>query len=222
MAHRLVTARPFTPALRLAGRPGAELAALAALVDGDPDDLESILSVLGRTDARMRDAAGAFAALPPADQYHGPSAAAVMMPFLSPRESRFSAGLFGLLYGAESTDTAVAEVSYHHGRRLRAAAAPAGTTVVLALWAFTISGELADVRAHDLSVYHPTDYSAARSLGRQLRADGATGLFYASVRRGGGECVGILVPRVVRSMAKRDDWRLIWDGSAISEVLRAA
>src|ERR1700681_33304 len=105
LARRLVNARPFAPALRLAGRPGAELAALAALVDSDPDDLQSVLDALAVTDARARDAAGAFAALPHGDQYHGSGAAAVMMPFLCPGESRFSSGRYGVLYGAESTES---------------------------------------------------------------------------------------------------------------------
>jgi hypothetical protein len=218
----LVNARPFTPALRLAGRPGAELAALAALVDSDPDDLQSVLDALAITDARARDAAGAFAALPPADQYRGSGAAAVMMPFLSPGESRFSSGRYGVLYGAESTETAAAEVSYHHARRLQRAAAPSGTSIILALWAFALNGEVADVRGHDASIYHPVNYAPAQALGQQLRIDGAAGVLYSSVRRASGECVGVFKPRVVDSMEKRDDWRLFWDGKAVSEVLRVA
>ncbi len=217
-----MNARPFAPALRLSGRPGAELAALAALVDGDPDDLQSLLDVLAVTDPRARDAAGAFAALPPAAQYRGPSAAAVMMPFLRPSQSRFSSGRYGVLYGAESAATAVAEVSYHHARRLRAAWAPGGATVVLALWTFTVDGEVADVRGHDASIYHPKDFAPAQAVGQKLHDAGAAGVLFASVRRAAGECVGIFIPRVVRAMEKRDDWRLIWDGKTISEVLRVA
>jgi hypothetical protein len=130
--------------------------------------------------------------------------------------------MYGVLYGAESSGTAVAEVSYHHARRLLAAAAPSGTSVVLSLWALSVTDELVDLRLHDPDIYHATNYLAARSVGRQLRTDGAAGILYASVRRTGGECIGIFVPRVVRSMKKRDDWRLIWDGSAISEVLHTA
>jgi RES domain-containing protein len=218
----LVNARPFAPALRLAGRPGAELAALAALVDSDPDDLQSVLDALAVTDARARDAAGAFAALPHGDQYHGSGAAAVMMPFLCPGESRFSSGRYGVLYGAESTETATAEVSYHHARRLHRAAAPSGTSVILALWAFALNADLPDLRGHDASIYHPVQYAPAQDLGQQLRTDGAAGILYSSVRRPSGECVGVFKPRVVDSMEKHDDWRLVWDGNAISEVLRSA
>jgi hypothetical protein len=217
----LVTARPFVPAFRLAGRPGAELAALAALVDGGHDDLESILLVLGLTDSRVRDAAGAFAMLPPTAQYRGPSAATVMMPFLCPSVSRFSSGRYGVLYGAESYDTAAAEVSHHHAIRLKAMAAPSDTQILLKLWLFTISSEIADLRTHDASIYHPENYGVAQSLGQTLREAGAAGVLYASVRRHGGECIGVFIPKAVDTMEIRDDWRLVWNGNAISEVLRA-
>jgi hypothetical protein len=218
----LVNVRSFAPALRLAGRPGAEIAALAALVNSDPNDLQSVLDVLAVTDARARDAAGAFAALPQGDQYRGSGAAAVMMPFLCPRESRFSAGRYGVLYGAESTETAAAEVSYHHARRLQQAAAPSGTSVILALWAFSLNADLSDLRRHDPSIYHPIHYAPAQALGHKLRTAGAAGVLYSSVRRRSGECVAVFKPSVVGSMEKKDDWRLFWDGKTISEILRVA
>lgn len=181
-----------------------------------------MLEVLGVTDPRMRDAAGAFAALPAGAQYRGSSAAAVMMPFLCPGVSRFSAGRYGVLYGAESTDTAVAEVSYHHARRLAATAAPTGTNIVLALWAFTVSSEVFDALNQDPSIYHPEDYTASHAFGSRLRGEGAAGVLYASVRRSGGLCVGIFIPSAVADMQKHDDWRLVWDGARVTEVLRVA
>ncbi|GAC1433624.1 MAG: RES family NAD+ phosphorylase [Candidatus Velthaea sp.] len=208
--------------MRLARRPGAELRALADLVDGDPHDLQSILEVLALTDARARDAAGAFSALPPADQYRGSGAAAVMIPFLSPAISRFSDGSFGVLYGAATIDTAKAEVSYHHSLRLDAASAPPGTNVILALWEFESTCDLADLRSHDSSIYDPASYVASQSVGRRLRTAGTPGVLYASVRHSGGECIGLFIPRCVTSMLKRDDWRLVWDGSSVSEILRVA
>ncbi|HEY0396305.1 MAG TPA: RES family NAD+ phosphorylase [Candidatus Elarobacter sp.] len=191
-----------------------------SLVDGDPDDLESLLETLGLTDPRMRDAAAAFAALPPAIQYRGPSAAAVMMPFLCPGESRFSSGRYGVLYGGEHEDTAAAEVAHHQARRLRATRAPTGTAIVLALWAFWVDTALVDLRAHDRSIYDPDDYSAARTFGAHMHRSGEAGVLYSSVRRPSGTCLGIFVPNTVAHMEKRDDWRMVWDGTRISEVLR--
>jgi hypothetical protein len=143
-----------------------------------------------------------------------------MLSFLCPSESRFSSGRYGVLYGAESCETAAAEVSHHHARRLQAMAAPSGAQVLLTLWLFTVSIHVADVRTHDASIYHPDNYGAAQSLGKTLREAGATGVLYASVRRRGGECLGVFFPKAVDHMERRDDWRLVWDGNAISEVLR--
>lgn len=215
-------ARPFVPARRLSSRPGADIAALAALVDGDPDDLLSVLSVLAVTDPLVRDASAAFAGLSPGARYRGPGAAAVMLPFLRPSTSRFSTGSFGVLYGAESAETAATEVSYHNAKRLSAARAPRGTNVLLALWEFSADAEFTDVRMHVASIYDPNDYGDAQRLGQILHAGGAAGVIYRSVRRVGGECLGVFVPSAVVAMAKIDDWRLVWDGTAISEVLRVA
>jgi hypothetical protein len=209
-----------TPALRLAARPGASTAALAALVDGNPDDLASVLAVLTVTDPVARAAAGALAALPTGASYHGPDAAAVMLPFLCPRPSRFSTGRYGVLYGAESIDTAVAEVSHHHGRRLAASGTPAGAQILLSLWSFVIAIELEDLRGADLSIYEPDDYRYAQTLGQRLRDAGSPGIIYSSVRRHEGECLGAFTPAVVSTPTKLDDWRLIWDGATISETLR--
>jgi hypothetical protein len=146
-----------------------------------------------------------------------------MMPFLCPNPSRFSYGRYGVLYGAESSDTAATEVSHHHARRLKAIVpTPKNAQVLLTLWRFTVGSDLADLRAHDASIYHPESYGAAQSLGQQLREAGAAGVLYASVRRRGGECAGIFIPKSIDDMEKQDDWRLIWDGKTISEILRAA
>jgi len=145
------------------------------------------------------------------------------MPFLCPRESRFSKGAFGVLYGAESTATAADEVSYHHTLRLRAAGAPSGTSVILALWSFTVRDDLVDLRAHpDPAIHHPDSYAASQSLGHDLRKQRAGGVIYRSARRPGGECLGVFIPRLIERVEKRDDWRLVWDGATVSEVLRVA
>lgn len=211
----------WTPAHRLGPRPGAEYAALSELVEQDVDDIASMLDVLAMTDPRARDAAGAFLAYPLAEQYRGSSAAAVMMPFLFPSSSRFSAGLHGVLYGADDIDTAIAEVSHHHARRLLATYAPAGTMILLAQWSFTLAHDLEDIRSHPAALFDPVSYSASQAFGLTAKRRGSSGVLYPSVRRPGNECVGVLRPVAVESMEKADDWRLIWDGKTITEALVA-
>lgn len=218
----MVTCRPFAPALRLSSRPGATAAALATLIDGDTDELQILLEIQAKTDPLARAVLGGLATLGPSQSYVGTGAAAVMMPFLLMSVSRFSAGAFGMLYGADSAETAVAEVGYHQTKFLRAANAPSGTSVLLSLWEFTVSQDLVDVRDFDASIYHADNYGDAQVLGKTIRDAGAAGILYRSVRRKDAECIGILKPRAVDRMKKRDDWRFVWDGAQISETLRVA
>jgi hypothetical protein len=210
------------PAVRLSARPGAEAAALAALVDGDPDELATLLEIRAMTDPAARAALEGLQAIGPAERYAGNGAGAVMLPFLIPRPSRFSSGRYGVLYGADHALTAIAEVTYHQTRRLQAAAAPSGTNVLLALWAFQYAAAVEDVRDRGESIHAADSYAAAQYLGSQLYADGSAGVLYRSVRHSDGECVGIFRPSVVTDMTKGDDWRLIWNGHEVSETLRVA
>jgi len=200
---------------------GAELNAFGALVEGDANDLQDILEVLGITDPRYRDAAGTFRAFPATEQYRGSSAAAVMMPFLTPKVSRFSAGLFGILYGAESVATSTSEIVHHQSLRLRATSATAGTVILLAHWQFTLDRDMVDVRRFPdtTQIHDPDSYVASQALGRRLKHEGAAGVLYHSVRRPPGECVAVFQPSAIRSMARHEDWLMLWDGSAIAEIL---
>jgi hypothetical protein len=213
---------PWTPALRLSGRPPSAGAALAALVDQQPAEYEVLLEILAMTDPLARDALAGAAELGSEARYTGPHAAAVMLPFLLRAPSRFSAGRYGVLYGAESSDTAAAEVRHHHALRLRATNAASGTNVLLTLWAFVLECDVVDVRDYGDAIHDPDDYAAAQTLGAKIRDDGGRAILYRSVRRPGGECVGVLRPAAVASMERRDDWRLVWNGTEISETLRAA
>ena len=105
---------------------------------------------------------------------------------------------------------------------MKAAATPSGTSILLALCAFTIDATIEDVREREEAIYDPNSYVAAQSLGDQLYTDGSAGVLYRNVRRSNGLCVGIFRPTVITNMAKEDDWRLIWDRDDVSEVLRVA
>jgi len=218
----LVIDPPFMPAFRLAMRPSADIAALSALVDADPTDLEMLLEIRAMTDPLARVALTGLSAIGPADRYVGAGAGAVMLPFLISRPSRFSSGRFGVLYGADQNVTALAEVTHHQTIRLRAAGAPSGTSILFALWSFDFDAPIEDVRGADTAVYDPASYAVAQKLGNRFHDDGRNGVLFRSVRRLEGECFGIFRPSVVRGMTKHDDWRLIWDGRTISETLRVA
>ena len=43
----------------------------------------------------------------------------------------------------------------------------------------------------DAAIHDPDDYGTARGIGARLRAAGALGVIYRSVRHADGECVGL-------------------------------
>ena len=217
VASRLVVSGLAWPeAHRIVPSPDAPVAAFASLVD-DPAELEVLLQVEALTNPLAREASGNLPAIPADRRYRGPLAGLVMLPFLLPRESRFSDGFYGVLYTADIVDTALDEAAYHAGRRLAAAAAPAGTTLRLFGYTLHVAGDVVDAQrgrdgvADDIS--DPDSWSAAQTLGRTLRTEGHIGLHYTSVRRSSGTCVGAFWPDIVRSAAEASRWLLFWNGS---------
>ena len=72
----------------------------------------------------------------------------------------------------------------------------------------------ADAAGHRFAaVLDPDDYGPSRALGRRLREAGSWGLRWPSVRYGGGECVGIFRPRVLRHARAAAHVALYWDGT---------
>ena len=78
-----------------------------------------------------------------------------------------------------------------------------------------VAAGLHDLRGSDPAfapVLDPDDYAQSQALGGRLRSAGSDGVVYPSIRRPGGECVGLFHPdRAANSVAGRDlDYH--WDG----------
>ena len=65
-----------------------------------------------------------------------------------------------------------------------------------------------------------TAYPAGQRLAAELRAEGAPGLVYPSVRHPGGTCLAAFRPAVVQNVRQGALWRLTWRGEAEPEVGR--
>ncbi len=206
-------------AQRVVSRPGAAIAALATVVD-DRSELDALLMIEGLTNPLAREAAGALATIPPARRYVGPLASLVMTPFVLPRASRFSDGVYGVLYAGDVIETALREAGHHAGLRLAAAAAPAGTTQPLFSFSFHVDTALVDIRGGEVSLYDPDQYDASRAFGRAVREAGHNGIHYDSVRHSGGTCVALFWPDAVMSAKPGDEWRCYFDGERITEYAR--
>jgi len=158
--------------------------------------------------------------LPRAEWVFGPGCGYIMAPFAYLNPSRFSDGTFGVYYAALDEDTAIHEVAFHRAIFMSRTQEPPSVLEEQILCA-GISGDLVDIRGGqaarpELYVADPDAYGAAQAFGAGLRGAGETGIAYSSVRRAGGECVGLFRPRAVANCRQIRPLRYIWDGAGIA------
>lgn len=194
---------------RVCSRASAPINSLSALVDAR-SDLTQLLNLLSYAKPRYVN--------------HGAFAAEILAPFVSPAPSRFSDGSYGVLYSAETLDTAIVERRFHTARWLAASHAPATLLPVLAL-KLRYAGQTHDAtrvgRVLAASIYDadPAHYAGAQEYGSLVRARGAAAVRYRSVRDEGGRCFGVFRHSAVRSADLDGEYRYEWDGHAVVNVL---
>ena len=191
-----------------------------------PEDLEVVFAVEALTNPRLRQELGALSLVAAADRVSGPGASLVMAAFthLNPEGSRFSDGSYGVYYAADTLDTAIAEVSHHRARFLARTAEPP-IDIDLRWIKADLRASVHDIRAGAApaapvtpwaAVYDPDHYGASQVLGRTLRTLGSVALAFDSVRRPGGQCVAVYVPRALTRARAAGHLGLHWDGQRIS------
>jgi hypothetical protein len=121
-----------------------------------------------------------------------------------------------MLYAGESLATCVAELAFHHGRALADSAEPAGAIRVFEALALKVTGRFADVRKGHGDLHRPGDYEPAQAYGRALKTAGEAGVVYRSVRRKGGDCLGLLLAGPVRACVLKQMVALQWDGKRLA------
>ncbi|GAB1583925.1 RES family NAD+ phosphorylase [Phyllobacterium phragmitis] len=193
----------------------------------DPADWPLILAAEQKTNPRLMESIGNLDLVPPGRRVAGPGASYLMAPFthVSPdRPSRFSDGTFGVLYVAETFETALFETIYHHARFMARTRERAGWTSQFREVVLDVDARLHDIRGNPayLAALHPNDYSQSQVLGRQLRAAGSDGLVYPSQRRRGGECVGLFYPDCARHPVQGRHLDYHWNGSRVDMCRDAA
>jgi hypothetical protein len=186
----------------------------------DPAEWEMLAEIESLTNPRIRDEIGKIHLVPVEERVSGPGASWVMAAFThrNPNGSRFSDGSYGVYYAARELLTAIVETIYHMGRFYAQTADPPHAEDMRVL-----TGQL-DAEFHDLrsdprawaACLDRDDYSTGRELGQRLRARGSNGIVYPSVRRQGGQCVGVFRPRAVGLPAQGRHLQYHWDGRRIS------
>lgn len=186
----------------------------------DPRDWEALVSVEEKTNPRIRLEIGDLGKVPPHRRVAGPGASLLMAPFVhcSPlRPSRFSDGGYGVYYAGDSEDVALAETIHHHQNFMRATEEAPGWTADFRVLVGSVERMLHDVGAVP-GVLDPTDYSRSQKEGRRLRASGADGLTWESVRMPGGCCIGIFWPDVIPVPVQGRHYSYHWDGTKVDFV----
>jgi hypothetical protein len=186
----------------------------------DPEDWEALASAEAKTNPRLREEIGHLGLVPPARRVSGPGASYVMAPFVhvSPdRPGRFTDGSFGVYSAGDCAETALREVAYHHGRAMAATREEAGWTSQFRMLIGSINAELYDVSGLP-SVLSADDYTNSQPLGRKLRAEGASGVVYPSVRHTGGQCIGIFWPDLIPIPVQAEHYDFHWDGTRVDKV----
>lgn len=131
-------------------------------------------------------------------------AAAIEWPFDHPCRSRFSAGAFGVWYGAASVETSVRETVHHFRQGTLASAIAAQSKVPIVqerrVHLIRCNGLLVDLRPlvrKDKKLLHPDDYTACQQLGAELKNAGMPGVITFSARHAATEIVGVFTPEVL-------------------------
>ena len=187
----------------------------------DPADWELIARAESRTNPRIHDQIGNLGLVPVSRRVVGPTATLVMGAFThaSPlRPSRFSDGLFGVWYCGDRFEVALDETAYHFERFMRDTDQPAGDADFRELTC-AIHGGLHDLRHGDPEgCLAPADWAPGQALGRRVRADGADGVVYPSVRTKTGLAAGLFWPDCVNlPVLQSRQLRYRWDGSRMTD-----
>lgn len=191
-------------------------------VAGNPSDLDALNELEGLTSSRLREEAGEIHLVQQQDRRFGPGWSPVMAALCYPRASRFTNGVFGVYYCADSERTAVAETRYHRERFLAESNEPP-MAIEMRVYIAALRAPLVDLRADadNASAYlDPESYAASRHLGALARSQGHFGLVYPSVRDDeGGDCAAVLRPPALGPARQGKHFEYRWDGHRITSVV---
>jgi hypothetical protein len=185
----------------------------------DPSDWELLVSAEAKLNPRIRDEVGNLALVPSHRRISGPGASIVMGAFTHvslDRPSRFSDGSFGVWYCGDRAAVALAETAYHFERFMRATREPP-SDADYRLLTCVVAGQVEPAPEDCLA---PSDWAPGQSLGRRVRASGADGIVYPSVRYPEGQAVALFWPDCVTlPIVQNQQFRYRWNGSRMTHYL---
>lgn len=184
----------------------------------DANEFDALFQIQALTNPRLLNEVGVIELIPRDQIPFGiPGCSYATGPFthVNPQGSRFSDGSFGVLYLADTMETALAEVAYHQQQYWSKVENLSYERFVFRGLScrFTDSGmKDATVLPMNDPIYHTDDYTHARQLGREVKAAACPGLKYGSVRSAGNHCWALMTPMVVASIHQTAHYEMIWNG----------
>lgn len=191
-----------------------------------PEDFDALYALEAMTNDRIRDEVGEISLVPAEERLFGPGSTCIMAAFthLNPQGSRFSDGNYGVFYCARKRDTAIAETR-HHAALFMAATDEPPMRLQMRLHTVEASGKVVDLRKASHAaprIVDPDDYGYAQGVGRQLRADGALGILYPSVRHPAGVCLAAFRTTLLKNCLHAAYLEYHWNGRAVDAVFEVA
>ncbi len=186
------------------------------------EDFDLLNQLEAMTNSRLRDEAGELALVPKDQRLFGPGCGPIMAAFthLNPAGSRFSDGSYGVFYAARERAAAIAETRYHSTLFLQATR-EAAIHLQMRLYQVRVKGEVVDLQAYckkHPDILAPESYAAAQVAGNKVRASGANGLIYPSVRYSGGSCVAAFRTGILKDCRHASYLEYHWDGEQINYI----
>lgn len=193
----------------------------------DPADWPLILAAEQKTNPRLAESIGMIDLVPVDRRVAGPGASYLMAPFThvsADRPSRFTDGSYGVLYVGRVFETALFETMHHHARFMAATDQPPGWTSQFRELVLDVTASLHDCTGlpADDPVLAPEEYAASQALGAALRASGADGVVYPSVRHAGGLCAGLFYPDLASHPVQGRHLDYHWNGVRVDFYRDAA
>lgn len=190
------------------------------------EDFDALYALEAMTNDRLRDEVGEISLVPAEERLFGPGSTCIMAAFthLNPQGSRFSDGRYGVFYCARKRDTAIAETRYHAALFMAATAEPP-MRLQMRLYSVEAKGQVADLREASRAeprIVDPDDYGYSQAIGRTLRAEGALGIVYPSVRHPGGQCLAALRTALVKNCLHAAYLEYQWNGQGIDAVFEVS
>jgi len=194
----------------------------------DESEFELLYQLQALTNPRIQTEIGNLSLIRRSEIPFGiPGCSYATSPFthVNPQGSRFSDGQFGMLYLADTVNTAITEVGFHQQRYWSGVHGLDYDRLVFRGLKFK-TGEISGCDATELdpgdAIYDPENYAPARAFGHTLYKAGAEGLRYHSVRNPGATCWGLFTPRPVKSVVQTSHFEFIWSGRTISAIHRVS